>query len=39
MAKNLNNIIARSQRLMLDENWNRQVEMGAEGAGRRRARR
>ena len=27
--KNLNNIIARSQRLMLDENWNRQVEMGA----------
>lgn len=29
MAKNLNNIIARSQRLMLDENWNRQVEMGA----------
>lgn len=29
MAKDLNNIIARSQRLMLDENWNRQVEMGA----------
>ena len=29
MPKNLNNIIARSQRLMLDENWNRQVEMGA----------
>ena len=31
--KNLNNIIARSQRLMLDENWNRQVE-GAAAATR-----
>lgn len=26
---NLNNAIARAQRLMLDENWNRQVEIGA----------
>lgn len=31
--KNLNNIIARSQRLMFDENWNRQVE-GAAAAQR-----
>lgn len=26
---NLNNVLARAQQMMLDENWNRQVEMGA----------
>ena len=26
---NINNVIARAQKMMLDENWNRQVEMGA----------
>lgn len=29
MSININNVIARAQRMMLDENWNRQVEMGA----------